>query len=66
MRIYPRFSPNSTASSEFVMSGQPVLLLAACRTVKSDRLLALEQNRMRRSLKNTLAAPLATLEVQPK
>src|SRR5450759_4981902 len=39
MRICPRFPPNSTASSEFIMNGQPVLLLAACRTVKSDRLL---------------------------
>ena len=39
MRICPRFSRNSTASSDFIMRGQPVLLLAACRTVKSDRLL---------------------------
>ena len=39
MRIYPRYSPNSTASSEFILDSQPVLLLAACRTVKSDRLL---------------------------
>ncbi len=29
MRIYPRFSPNSTASSELIMNAQPVLLLAA-------------------------------------
>src|SRR3989304_9350810 len=30
MRVCPRFSQNSIVSSEFVMNGQPVLLLAAC------------------------------------
>ncbi len=40
MRIDARFSQDSTASSEFIMNVQPILLLAACRTLKSDRLLA--------------------------
>src|ERR1019366_2435268 len=34
MRIDSCFSPRSTASSKFIMNGQPVLLLAAWRTLK--------------------------------
>jgi hypothetical protein len=39
--LSPRFSPNSTASNEFIMNAQQILFLAACRRAKSDRLLKL-------------------------